>query len=63
MVNYSEFSNIEEFHFQTPEEKKGALLNQLNIVNDETYILDIQLYTDDASIPELYAKVENFKEF
>ncbi|WP_394547874.1 S8 family peptidase [Priestia aryabhattai] len=63
IVNYSDFANIEEFAFQTPEEKKGPLLNDVEVKNYENYTLDVQLYTSDESLKELHQKVASFKTY
>lgn len=63
IANYSDFANIEEFVFQTPEEKMGPLLGKLEINSNLFYILDIQLYSGDDSIKELHSKVMDFTSF
>jgi hypothetical protein len=63
VVNYSEFANIDEFNFQTPEEKMGPILSRITIPADEKYILDVQLYSGDESLKDIHKKVSHFKEF
>lgn len=47
VVNYSQFANIDEFIFQTPEEKMGPILSNKSINQESVYTLDVQLYSSD----------------
>lgn len=63
VVNYSQFANIDEFVFQTPEEKMGPILCAEQVISDSNYILDVQLYSSDESLKDIHKKVGHFKEF
>lgn len=63
VVNYSQFANIDEFVFQTPEEKMGPVISKETIKKDKEYTLDVQLYSSDESLKEIHKKVSLFKEF
>lgn len=63
VVNYSQFANIDEFVFQTPEEKMGPIISKEIIQEDKEYTLDVQLYSGDESLKDIHQKVSLFKEF
>jgi Subtilase family len=63
VVNYSQFANIDEFVFQTPEEKMGPILRNELINIDDFYTLDVQLYSNDESLRDIHKKVSLFKDF
>ncbi|GED13759.1 S8 family peptidase [Aneurinibacillus migulanus] len=62
-LNYSEFANLNEFVFLTPEEKKGPLIKHEDIKTNELYTIDVQLYTGNDSLHEIYNKVNLFRDF
>lgn len=63
VVNYSQFANIDEFVFQTSEEKMGLILSNESINKDSLYSLDVQLYSSDESLRDIHEKVSLFKDF
>jgi len=63
VVNYSQFANIDEFVFQTPEEKIGTVISKKTIQKDKEYTLDVQLYSSDESLKDIHNKVSLFKDF
>ncbi|MFB7304253.1 S8 family peptidase [Heyndrickxia sporothermodurans] len=63
VVNYSQFANIDEFMFQTPEEKMGPILSNESINKESVYTLDVQLYSSDESLKDIHKKVSLFKDF
>lgn len=63
VVNYTDFANIDEFVFQTPEDKKGPLLKNANIIYSKHYILDIQLYIGEENLKSIHKKVSSFKKY
>lgn len=63
VVNYSDFANIDEFIFQTPEEKMGKLLSEEILLDDEEYILDVQLYVMENTLKEIHQNVTLFKKY
>jgi len=63
VVNYEMFACLDEFVFQTPEEKKGPLLKQESIKLDIEYLLEIQLYVGIEPISDIHKKVIHFNKF
>lgn len=59
----SEFAPIDEFIFQTPEEKKGQKLKNFVPKPEEIFAIEIQLYTATAIAKENYKILSDFNLF